>query len=112
MYRYIDIYVYILWLARSASALLRVCTKSGIVPARPDPARPDPARPAISATRRPALKMADLGPSVFPESGPAKRGELGGFGRIWEDLEGEGGGGRREEEEGGGKIKKNQPFKK
>ena len=58
-------------------ALLRVCTKSGIVPARPGPTRPGPARPAISATRLPALKMADLGPSVFPESGPARRWDLG-----------------------------------
>ena len=34
------------WLARSASALLRVCAKSGIVPARPGPTRP-PAFPHL-----------------------------------------------------------------
>ena len=41
-------------------------------PARPDPARPDPARPAISATRLPPWKTADLGPSVLASLGPPR----------------------------------------
>ena len=58
---------------------------------RPGPTRPGPARPAISATRLPALKMADFGPPVlalFRAGGDSREGGEMRGGRAEEGREG------------------------